>query len=258
MSATKGRFVWFDLMTTDTEGARAFYTSALGWGIEMWTGGDHPYAMWKAGEKTIGGVMPLLEDALKAGAPPHWIAYISTPDTDATTARAQELGGTVFVPPTDIPEVGRFSILADPQGATFAAFTPAGEEMGAEGMPGVGEVGWHELAVGDHQAAHDFYAALFGWEKSETMDMGGGATYLLYRAPGMAFDLGGMFDKPAEMPSSWLYYIKVDAVDSAIARIREAGGQVVNGPMEVPGGDHVAQCTDPQGAYFAIMGPPTA
>jgi predicted enzyme related to lactoylglutathione lyase len=245
-------------MTTDTEGARAFYTHAIGWGIEMWEGGKQPYPMWKAGEKAIGGVMPLPEDARKGGVPPHWIAYVSVPDLDATTAKAKELGATVLVPATEIPDGGRFSILQDPQGAAFAVHSSSGEDAGPSGPPGMGQVGWHELAVEDYEAAYDFYSALFGWEKTQAMDMGEGAMYQMYRAPGMEYDLGGMFTKSAEMPSSWLYYIKVDAVDSALARIREAGGQVVNGPMEVPGGDHVAQCTDPQGAFFAIMGPGTA
>ena len=121
--------------------------------------------MWSYNEVPLGGVMQLPAEAQEAGAPSHWIAYASVADVDATVARAQELGATVHVPGTDIPTVGRFAVLADPQGAIFAAYTPA-EPMGDEAPAGVGQFSWHELLCGDWEAGFDFYSKLFGWEKT--------------------------------------------------------------------------------------------
>lgn len=154
----------------------------------------------------------------------------------------------------DIQTVGRIAVLLDPQGAALAVYTPEGDAPGHDGVPAVGEFSWHELATTDYAAAFDFYSALFGWHKTEEADMGPGGTYLMYgRVPGQS--IGGMFNKPADQPGPpayWLYYVTVPDVHAKIDQVKQLGGQVLNGPMEVPGGDIVAQCTDPQGAAFAI------
>jgi predicted enzyme related to lactoylglutathione lyase len=247
-----GRFVWYELMSTDPDAAVPFYESVIGWGTKPWEGGERPYTMWTTSEKPSGGVMQLPEEAAAAGAPPHWLAYIFVSDTDAAVARATELGATVLVPRTEIPSEGCFAVLCDPQGATFALFTPEREAPGPEIQPQAGEFSWNELITTDHEAAFDFYSALFGWQKAEAMDMGEMGLYQMYGRGGPP--LGGMFNQPAEMPGPprWLYYARVDDVHQAVERVREAGGQVLNGPMEVPGGDYVAQCMDPQGAAFAL------
>ena len=126
-----------------------------------------------------------MAEAKEAGAPPHWLTYISTDDVDATAAKASELGGRVMHPATDIPGAGRFAVLADPQGAVFAIYASAAESAGDEECaPQVGEFSWHELATTDHAAALDFYAELFGWERAESMDMGEAGIYQMYRRPG--------------------------------------------------------------------------
>lgn len=248
----RGRFCWYDLMTTDPEAARAFYGRVVGWGTMPFEGAGTPYTMWTNGESPLGGVNALPEEARAAGAPPHWLAYVSTPDVDATAGRVGELGGKVLMPPTDIPTVGRFAILADPQGAVFAGFTSAAETPSHDGAPAVGEISWHELGTTDVEAALGFYGDLFDWEKSEAHDMGPAGIYQLFARAGR--DIGGIFVKPAEMPGppSWLYYARVADLDQAIGVVKEAGGQVLNGPMEVPGGSRIAQCMDPQGAAFAL------
>ena len=248
----RGRFVWYDLMTSDPESATAFYTQLIGWGTSEWEGGTMPYTMWTNREKPIGGVMTLPEEAKAAGAPPHWMAYIAVEDVKATVAKVTGLGGGVLVPPTDIPNAGTFAVLTDPQGAPFAVYHSAEETPGPEGPPQVGEFSWHELATTDHEAAFDFYATLFGWEKTDATDMGEMGIYQMYGVGGSP--LGGMFNKPAEMPGPpcWLFYTKVDDVHKTVEKVKEMGGQVLNGPMEVPGGDMIAQCMDPQGAAFAI------
>jgi len=243
----RGRFVWCDLMTSDPQAAQQFYGKVVGWGTQAWEG-PVPYTMWTNNGAPLGGIM----DLPRPGTPPHWLAYISTPDCDAAATQVKELGGQVHHGPEDIPNVGRFAVAADPQGAYFALFTPSMEGSDEEPEPKVGEFSWHELATTDHGAANTFYTQLFGWDKQGEFDMGGGWMYLMFGRKGR--ELGGMFTKTAEMPGppAWLHYIKVDGADAAVERIKSAGGQVINGPMEVPGGDWIAQAIDPQGAFFAV------
>lgn len=253
MSENEGGFVWYDLMTTDPGKAQEFYKKLIGWGAKAWDG-PIPYTIWTNKDKEIGGVTNLPEEAQKAGAPPHWIAYIFTPDVDKTAKTAEQNQGKVVAPPQDIPEVGRFAVLSDPQGAVFAAFTPKGDWPGKPAPPEVGEVSWHELNTTDHENAWGFYETLFGWKKLDAMDMGEMGTYQMYTTGSGEFPLGGMFNKPKEVPGPpfWLYYVRVDDVHNSVDEVKKLGGQVLNGPMEVPGGDHVAQCMDPQGAAFAL------
>lgn len=248
---SRGRFIWYDLSTTDPAAAEGFYGSVIGWGTQPY-GGDTPYTMWTVEEKPIGGVMELPEEAARMGTPPHWIGYISTPDVDATTAQAKELGGTVLVGPEDIPSVGRFVIMEDPQGAVISAFQPASDAPGDPGGPRVGDMSWHELASDDPAASFSFYHELFGWEQTAEHDMGEMGVYQMFGLGDTT--LGGIYRKPPEMPgpSAWLYYTRVLDVNEAVARARAHGGQVLNGPLEVPGGDQVAQCMDSQGAMFAV------
>lgn len=248
--ATRGRIVWHELMTTDRAAAQTFYEKVVGWGTQAWES-NTDYTMWMAGEKPIGGVMTLPEQAAKAGAPPHWLTYIEVPDTDATVAQATGLGATVLVPAQSIPSVGRFAVLQDPQGAVFAlmAFEASyGEETDPEPM----EFSWHELVTTDWKAGEAFYQALFGWEKKSEFDMGPMGTYNIFGRD--RFMYGGMYNKPAEMPAPphWLPYARVESADAAAERAKEAGGTLLHGPMEVPGGDRIAIIMDPQGAAFAV------
>ncbi len=250
-----GHFVWYECLTKDKEAAVAYYTKLIGWGTTDWENDMGPYTMWTKGETPIGGVMVLPEEANMAEVPPHWLAYVSTPDTDATTNQATELGGAIMVPPMTIPAVGRMAVLKDPQGAVFACYTPE-TPAPPPGPPEPGNFSWHELMTSDWEAAFAFYSPLFGWEKKEAMDMGELGTYQMYGLPGSDAPLGGMFNKPPEMPApNWLLYVMVDSVDAAAERMNDGlGGTVLNGPMEVPGGsgDRVVQCLDPQGAAFAM------
>jgi predicted enzyme related to lactoylglutathione lyase len=254
-----GRFVWYDLMTHDLDAAADFYSQVAGWDSSPWDGGQmedgSPYLMWMAGEKAIGGRGKLPDKAIAQGAQPHWLAYVTVPDVEAVAKKAEESGGAVLVPPTTMEEVGTFAVIRDPQGAVFAPFTPKDGPEGDVPSPEVGGFSWHELVTTDHEAAFAFYSEVFGWEKTEAMDMGEMGIYQMYGPPtGDAFSYGGMYNKPAEMPAPphWLYYIMVPDIDAATAKVTELGGQVLNGPMEVPDGDMIAQCLDPQGAAFAL------
>ena len=247
-----GRFCWFELMTTDPRAATSFYRAIAGWETQEWGGpGETPYTMWMNGETPIGGVMRLPDEAAAAGAPPHWLPYVSTPDLDVTLARAQELGAETLMGPMDIPTVGRIVVLRDPQGAVFSPYQPEGETPGNDEPAKLGEFSWHELATDDWEAAFGFYSELFGWEKADAMDMGPAGMYQMYHNG--AHPIGGMFKRPPEVPvSNWLLYALVADAAAAAAKVNELGGQVLNGPMEVPGGGMIAQCMDPQGAAFAV------
>lgn len=249
---SRGKFLWYELMTVDPSAAVDFYRQVVGWDTTEWEGGEQPYTMWTVGEIPVGGLMELPEDARAAGAPPHWLAYIGVPDVGRAVEKAGALGANVLVEPMEVPDVGRIAVLQDPQGAVFAVFTPEQAPPEMEGPPGVGCFSWHELATTDLDAAFDFYRELFGWEKTDAMEMGEAGTYQMYGWGDVT--LGGMYNKPSEMPAPphWLLYVKVDDAHQAAQRVREAGGQVLNGPMEVPGGDWVAQCLDPHGAGFAV------
>lgn len=254
-----GRFCWYELMTTDPEAAKAFYGKVAGWTTETGEAGGQPYTMWKSGEQPIGGVMELPAEAAAAGAPPHWIAYVSTPDCEATVAKVEKLGGSTTWGPMHVPSVGRFAGLADPQGAMFAVLESDEEAPmpGTDDPPPVGMFSWNELATSDWRSAWTFYCGVFDWSDAGDFDMGDMGLYQMFgnrtNVPDGAESVGGMFDKPAEMPvAAWLHYIRVADLDAAVEAVTANGGIVANGPMEVPGGDRVAQCIDPQGVMFAL------
>lgn len=244
----RGRFVWYELLTADPKQAEAFYGSVTGWGATPWDG-PQPYTMWTSGGKPVGGLMALPPGH---GAPSHWFAHIATHDVDATAAQAASLGGRIIEPPRDIPTVGRFAILADPQGAVFSAFRPQGGADPGDSDPGLGEFSWHELMTTDYEAAFAFYRALFGWEKVAAHDMGPLGVYFIFGRNGR--EVGGMFNKPSavQAPPHWLQYVRVADVDEAARRVTAGGGSILHGPAEVPGGDRILQFLDPQGAAFAV------
>ena len=247
-------FVWYELMTTDLDAAEAFYRAVVGWGAEDSGQPDMRYTIMSAGDKMVAGLMMIPPEVSQAGGPPAWLGYIGTPDVDAATASVRRAGGAVRRPPDDIPGIGRFSVVADPQGAVFMLFTPDGGDPSpaAPGTPG--HVGWHELYANDWKTAFDFYAAQFAWTKDQVIDMGEMGIYQIFAAGGPA--IGGMMNKPDMVPApAWLFYFNVDSADAALARITRNGGRVLMGPMEVPGGSWIIQAMDPQGAIFAVVAP---
>jgi uncharacterized protein len=249
----QGKFVWYELMTPDAAASKAFYRSVVGWGVKGMPMPGFEYTMLMAGETRAAGIMQMTDDAKKAGARMGWTGYVGVDDVDASTEKAKGLGATVCMPPMDIPTVGRFSVIQDPGGAVIALFRGAGEmpeEAPIErGTPG--RIGWHEVYAADGQQALAFYQALFGWKKTEEMDMGAMGKYHIFMAS--ADQGGGMMTKPPHAPApTWLYYFNVESIEAAANRVKSAGGQVSTGPMEVPGGGWVLQGFDPQGAYFAL------
>jgi len=247
-----GRFVWHELLTTDTAAAAAFYPKVLPWRTAP---SSMPgYTIWMAGQTQIGGLMALPAEA--GATPPHWLVYVGTPNVDATCSQAQGLGARTVKAPADIPNVGRFAVLTDPQGATFALFTPgAGPPPGAP--PAQGGFSWHELATTDVAAALRFYGQLFGWTKGPGHDMGAMGVYQIFQHGGD--QVGGIVNVqgPSTAPS-WLSYVNVAEASRAVAAAKAGGGRLLHGPMEVPGGSWIAMMMDPQGGAFAVQEAPRA
>jgi predicted enzyme related to lactoylglutathione lyase len=252
-----GKFFWYDVMTTDPAAARRFYASVVGWGAQDSGVGDADYTVLTVSGQGVAGLMPIPEDSRAAGVPPTWMGYIEADDVDAVAARIVELGGTVQKPPADVPGVIRFAVVADPQGAGFL-IAKGLMEGGPPPLPPMtpGTISWHELYAADWEQVFPFYEKLFGWVKKEAIDMGPMGTYQLFATPGSDEAVGGMMTKPQEVPAPfWGYYIGVPNIDTAVERVKAGGGRVINGPMEVPGGAWIVQAIDPQGAYFALVGP---
>lgn len=253
----RGRFLWHELMTTDTRAAAEFYTRIVGWTMQSWD--QNPtYQMFVAGGVPMAGLMTLPDDARQMGAPPGWLGYIGTPDVDATARLAVKLGGRVLKEAMQIPAVGRFVVLQDPHRGVFAAYTPEQDPVGDERAT-LGDFSWHELATTDPESAFAFYHELFGWEKTDAMDMGPGmGVYQMFGARGQT--LGGIYRIPsgAPQPPAWLAYALVTSSERVAGLVPKLGGQVINGPMDVPGGDQIVQITDPQGGMFAVHSKGTA
>jgi hypothetical protein len=257
MSTSQGQFVWYELMTTDTAAATAFYQTVIGWTARDAGVADMDYTILSAGDVAVGGLMALPQPAGEAGPRPGWIGYIAVDDVDATAARVAAAGGSVHREPSDIPNVGRFAVVGDPQGASFILFRPLpGGPPPTPAAQTPGRIGWHELHAAEWEAAFAFYAGLFGWTKSDTIDMGPMGIYQTFASdPGGAMN-GGMMTKAEAVPAPyWLYYFNVEDIDAAVKRTEAAGGSVLNGPHQVPGGSWIVQARDPQGAVFAVVGP---
>jgi uncharacterized protein len=253
MVSSHGCFVWYELTTADAEAAKAFYADVVGWGLRDASMPGAAYTLFTAGEVAVAGLIGLPAEAQKMGAQPRWTGYVGVDDVDAATDRLERLGGTVYVPPTAVPDVSRFSVVADPQAATLALvkwLNPGQPQPAALTLPG--HVGWHALCAVNWQKALAFYGELFGWQKVDA-GVAGIDTYQLFSAAGQT--IGSMSTKPPTVPMPfWLYYFNVGDIDAAVERVKAGGGKILEGPVDAPGDKRIARCTDPQGAMFALTG----
>lgn len=244
-----GQFVWYELTTPDAEASKKFYPRFTGWGTQPF---DNDYEMWTTGGVPFAGIFRLTDQLRQQGVPPNWMAYVEADDVDATVNKAKSLGATVMAGPGDIPDVGRYAVLTDPQGAAFGVYKSVRQSGAWDGTPVIGRMSWHELMAKDHEAAFNFYSALFGWEKSGEMDMGDGQMYLLFGKGDKMY--GGMFTQFGDMAGMrpfWLMYINVKDVATAVDVATKAGARVHRPQMDIPGGS-IAILGDPQGAGFAV------
>ncbi len=252
MSKLLGSFVWYDQMSNDLPGSESFYANVVGWTLAPNTMNAQRYTILQADSTMVGGLMPIPDEA--KGVPPMWMGYVAVDDVQAYAEKVKAAGGAIHRAPTEIPNVGTFAVAADPFGAGFLLFKGNGDGEPDVASMKPGQVGWRELHAGDAPKAFDFYSGLFGWTKGEALDMGAMGKYQIFAT--QAGQPGGMMTKMPQTPAPfWLYYFGVRSIEAAKGRVEKAGGKVINGPMEVPGGAWVVQGLDPQGAMFALVGP---
>lgn len=251
MFTPKGKFGWYELMTSDTKGAGKFYCDVVGWSTEEMPSSDgHGYTTFNVGNVGIAGMLNV---------PGHsgWIGYIAVEDVDAHAEKIVEAGGKLLRPATDIPGMLRFAVMQDPQGAAIVIFTPnpAMPTPQRPAPPTAGTVGWHELYTTDLEAGYEFYQKLFGWTKLSDMDMGPMGTYRIFdQGEKKEMGDGGMMHKTPQIPvPCWNFYFHVDSINAAVQRVQAGGGKILHGPAPVPGGAWIIQGQDPQGAMFALV-----
>jgi predicted enzyme related to lactoylglutathione lyase len=258
MAKVHGTPCWYELSTSEGSlgAAEAFYGEVLGWTVKDAGMEGFDYHLASAGGDMVAGLMVMPAEA--GGMPPFWMIYFAVDDADQAAAAVTAAGGRVHKEPADIPGTGRFAVVADPQGAAFGILQP--EPMpGQEGAGGAfdqqkaGHGNWNELMTTDPEAGFRFYSGLFGWQKSQAVDMGEMGTYQVFSHDGS--DIGGLMGLGNSPVPAWLPYFGTNGVEAAMERITAAGGKVAHGPMEVPGGAYIAVAQDPQGAWFAVVGP---
>lgn len=258
MANNHGDFIWYELMTSDADGAREFYSAVVGWDIQGKSDAPMDYRMISASDGPVAGLMPLTPDMQSGGARSCWMGYIGVDDVDQTAADITAAGGSIHMEPWDIPGAGRAAFVADPQGVMF--YIMRGSSDGTNNSfaalePTVGHCAWNELSSTDPEASKAFYGKLFGWVKDGEMDMGPLGKYEFWKDAEGRFGLGAVMPKMAEMPiPMWTYYFRVPDIDAAVATITEKGGCVLQEPIEIPGGDFSMVGMDPQGAPFALVG----
>ena len=251
MANISGRFIWYELMTTDVAAAKTFYAKVVGWGMEDVPAPGMEYALCIAGRASVAGIMNLPADAKAAGMKPRWTGFVAVDDVDAAARRIKTLGGAVLVGPAEIPDISRFAVFDDEQMAMLGVIKwlrPRPDEPAALRM--LRRVGWHELLTNDRERALAFYAKLFGWQKAATE-----GEYYLFSAAEET--IGGIDTKGGEVPAPfWLYYFNVGDIAAAAQRVKAAGGKVLDGPMLWADGRTTLACADPQGAMFALVAKP--
>lgn len=246
----QGNFVWYELCTTDPAAAAAFYSRVVGWNARADSGAAIDYTILAAGEHPVAGIITLPPEQMPPR--PAWFGYVAADDVDAKAVEIEAAGGRIYRPPQDIPSVGRFAVVVDPQGAVFMLFKGQGEPPPPLAMMQTGSIGWHELHSGDWEKGWPFYERMFGWTKDVALDMGSMGTYQIFKTSDVP--CGGMMTDPGSPRTYWLFYFVVDDIDAGTERVTAAGGKLLFGPQEVPGGAWIINAEDPQGGMFALVG----
>lgn len=248
-----GEFIWYELMTPDIEGAKAFYEPLLGWKIgekSDMPGMDYRMIGLVDGGM-VGGVLALDKQMADGGARPLWVGYIGVDDVDAAIQGIRDAGGQIHMGPQDIP-AGRLAMASDPQGAPFYVMRGAVDEVSTVySVDRIGRCSWNELSSPDQKAALDFYMGLFGWANPESMPMGEMGDYRFLFVDDLRI---GASVEQKNRPAYWLHYFRVASIARAVETVNAGGGTVMMGPHEVPEGDYIIIGTDPQGAQFALVG----
>lgn len=256
----RGDFIWYELMSADPEAAKTFYDEVVGWNIGPAVADYNGYRMIERSDgKPAGGILPLTAEMQQHGARPTWLGYIHVADVDQAAREIEQDGGKLLMS-HDIPNVGRIALVTDPSGAHFYIMKPTPPANDPDAKSDVfstnqaQHVRWNELSTTDQDRAVQFYTRHFGWTQQGDMDMGEFGKYQFIQANGVG--IGAIMRKPPQIPGSmWTYYIGVEDIDRAAEAIKSGGGQVMHGPMEIPGGEFSLNALDPEGAPFGLVGP---
>ena len=251
-----GAFCWVDLMTPDMAAATSFYEAIFGWRHRDET---HPsggvYRQLTCRELRVCGMGPMSSEMQASGMPSVWNSYVRVDDVEEICARAESLGGQVRMPAMAIDSsegrAGRMAILVDPAGAAVSLWQP-GYHKGAQLVNDPGGFAWNELLSRDVEASAHFYVGLFGWTIAGE-ETGGPAAYFEISNSGRRN--GGIMPwRPefGEAPPSWSVYFSVRDCDETVKNIRERGGQLLSGPIDIAPG-RFAVCADPLGAVFKVI-----
>ena len=253
-------FIWYELITRDMDKAVNFYKAVVGWDIRDSGMPGMKYMLFSKDGKDVGGMMT------RAGAgepdlPAEWVGHIHTAKLDQELQSVTADGGTIERPAQEIPGVGRFAIVLDPQKAKYLLFEPGQQDDRPRlNQMAVGNVGWHELLTDDQATAFEFYSKHYGWQKDREHDMGSMGIYQTFCTDQTLYS-GGMMNRrgatmPESVPSHWKFYFTVDDIEAAQKRAIEAGGKIVVPPHDVPGGSRILQAIDDQDVHFALTQTP--
>ncbi|MCY4447957.1 MAG: VOC family protein [Chloroflexi bacterium] len=248
-----GMFNWVDLMTTDVESAKEFYSQLLGCEtVDNPVSDDFVYTLFSRNGKNIAGLSPMMPDMLEQGVPPHWNSYVAVVNVEEAAAKAARLGGTMIMPPMDVMEFGRMTSIIDPTGAVLNLWE-AKAHIGADLIGEAGAFCWAELYTHDTEAASKFYAGLFGWAV-EQVPGAGGMPYNLFTSGG-APAAGMLAIQPiwGEVPPNWTVYFAVENLDAALEKVQAMGGSMQIQPMSIPGIGRISLITDPQHVYVMLI-----
>jgi predicted enzyme related to lactoylglutathione lyase len=238
---------WVDLGVPDIGKAIEFYSGLFGWQIEQGPAEAGGYSMCLLRGKPVAGIGPQMNPG-----PPYWTSYVTVDSADDALARAKSAGGNVLMDAMDVMDVGRMGILQDPIGAVISVWEPKAH-IGASIVNEPNTYSWSELVTTDTEKSKEFYKAVFGWG-SETHGEGGPMAYTEWKIGDRS--VGGMMAKPpmmpAEVPPHWGVYFSVEGTEAAMDKVKELGGQVYMGPMDVEPGK-IAVVADSQGASFNLI-----
>ncbi|MEM7009059.1 MAG: VOC family protein [Thermodesulfobacteriota bacterium] len=248
-----GTFCWPELVASDVDKAKEFYTKLFGWDIEdNPIGEDMVYSMANFDGKYLGGLYPMWAEQVEQGIPTHWASYVSVADVDESVKKAQSLGANIVMQPMDVFDAGRMAVVMDPTGAVFSLWQPL-KHIGAQIVNEHGTLVWNELATNDTEKAKEFYTELFGWTYDE-MDMGGGMTYTAFKnGDWPAAGMMAIGQDMGDMPPTWSVYFAVNDCDSSTEEATNLGGQTIVPPTDIPEVGRFSFLQDPQGAVFAII-----
>jgi hypothetical protein len=242
---------WVDLSSPDLAKSRQFYAGLFGWNCPEGPAEAGGYSVCDIGGKSVAGIGPQMNPDV----PPMWLSYVNVDDAAATAAKVAPAGGTVLAGPMDVMDAGTMAVLADPLGAVIGLWQP-NQHIGAQLANEANTYGWSELITTDLDTSKSFYGAVFGWGAADQGPPGGPPAYTEWKVGDRS--VAGMMLKndnmPADMPPNWGVYFSVADLDASMAKLKELGGAVFMGPMDIEPG-RFAVVADNVGAVFSILQP---